>query len=350
MIRMEGRSKAFGSIEPHAVREFRNADLEWLLHRQIYLKRIDVLQLEYMVLGQYAGGFRRIPSIVFEHDVYFQSIARRLPMLHGLLERMQARFEYLRALRWELGMLPKADRIQVCSRENREHLESFVPALRGRIDDGLRAGIDTSRYKFSANGREPLTMLFLGSFRHAPNMEALTWFVRDVLPLIRVREPRARLMIVGSDPPPRHSLPEASAIELVGQVEDIREPLARYAVFLCPILSGSGVRVKLLEAFAAGIPVVSTRLGAEGLTAEDGAVCLLADDAAGFAERVVTLLQDTGRATEIAVRARDFVVANRDLHVMTDNLIASYREQLARMRRDSDPPAEVKGRARQQAI
>ena len=125
-------------------------------------------------------------------------------------------------------------------------------------------------------------MLFLGSFRHLPNQEALHWFVQHVLPQIRAEEPRARLIVIGSDPPPRHSLPEAEAIELIGFVEDVREPLARYALFVCPILSGSGVRVKLLEAFAAGIPVVSTRLGAEGLADADGEICALADDPDGL--------------------------------------------------------------------
>ncbi len=67
-------------------------------------------------------------------------------------------------------------------------------------------------------------------------------------------------------------------LDMLGYVEDVREPLAKYAVFVCPILSGSGVRVKLLEAFAAGIPVVSTFVGAEGLATKDGVICALADD------------------------------------------------------------------------
>src|SRR5262249_48399568 len=83
VVRIERKQKAIGSIEPHAIREFRNRDLAWLIHRQIYTKKIDVLQLEYTVLGQYAGGFQRIPTILFEHDVYFQSIARRLPFMRG---------------------------------------------------------------------------------------------------------------------------------------------------------------------------------------------------------------------------------------------------------------------------
>src|SRR5262249_37275567 len=146
IVRMEGRQKAIGSAEPHAVREFRNRDLAWLIHRQIYLRKVDVLQLEYLVMGQYAVRFRQIPSILFEHDVYFQSIARRLPDMAGAMERITARWEYLRSLRHELELLPKLDRIQVCSRENADYLLSFLPELKGRVDDGFRAGIDTSLY------------------------------------------------------------------------------------------------------------------------------------------------------------------------------------------------------------
>jgi glycosyltransferase involved in cell wall biosynthesis len=332
IVRMEGRQKAFGSTEPHAVREFRNADLAWLIHRQILTKQIDVLQLEYTVLGQYAGGYRRIPSILFEHDVYFQSIARRLPFITNAVEKLQARWEYLRALRYELRMLPKPDRIQVCSRDNKEYIASFLPQLKHRIDDGYRAGIETSLYDFAPRGREPFTLLFLGSFRHLPNQEALTWFLRDVFPKVRAEEPRARLVVIGSDPPQPHSLPESDAIDLIGFVDDVRVPLKKYAVFVCPILSGSGVRVKLLEAFAAGIPVVSTRLGAEGLADRDGDLCALADDAASFAGHVVKLLRDPEAAAQMAERARANVVETRDMRKMTERLVECYRAEVERMR------------------
>jgi glycosyltransferase involved in cell wall biosynthesis len=128
-------------------------------------------------------------------------------------------------------------------------------------------------------------------------------------------------------------LPNASeAIELKGFVPDIREPLARYAVFVCPILSGSGMRVKLLEAFAAGIPVVSTRIGAEGLAAKDGEICALADDPAEFAARILQLFHNPQQAQELARRARDEVVASKDMGVMTEKLVESYREAARRKR------------------
>jgi O-antigen biosynthesis protein len=332
VVRLEGRQKAFGSMEPNAVREFRNRDFAWLIHRQIYLRKIDVLQLEYTSLGQYYGGFRRIPSILFEHDVYFQSIARRLPYITNALEKIQARWEYLRALRYELRLLPKLDRIQVCTPDAAAYLTSFLPQLKGRLDADNRAGIDTCRYHFHTDQREPFTLLFLGSFRHLPNQEALNWFLAEVFPKVRAAEPRTRLIVIGSDPPPRHSLPEDDAIELRGFVEDVREPLSRYSLFICPILSGSGIRVKLLEAFAAGIPVVSTRIGAEGLANMDGEVCALADEAEGFAKAIVGLLGDPDKAAAMAQRAREDVAAKRDMRVMTERLVGSYAAEVERMR------------------
>ena len=338
---------SLGSMQPHAVSEFANEDLDWLIHRQIYLKRIDVVQLEYTPLGQYARAYRHIPTILFEHDIYFQSIARGLAHMPGTLARIKARYEYLRALRYELGMLPRCDRVQVCTRENLEYLAGFLPrkgALRGRLQAGLRAGIDTARYDFSPGGRETFTMLFVGSFQHEPNVVALDWFVNEVLPRITARQkqarrPEARLVVVGSDAPQRHPYPDsAPAVEIRGFVEDIREPLARYAVFVCPVRSGSGVRVKLLEAFASGIPVVSTRIGAEGLARQDGEFCLLADQPEPFAEKVLQVLDDPPLAAEMAARARAEVVANWDMAAITARLVESYGDAVREKNPTSPSP------------
>lgn len=336
LVRMTGRRHTFASINPHAVAEFENEELRWLIHRQIYQRQIDVLQLEYMPLGQYAGQFEQIPSILFEHDVYFQSVGRQWHNMHGLLQRVQASFEYLRALRYELKLLPTVDRVQVCSGANADHLTSFMPKLAARLDRDLRAGVDTAHYPFILEGREPDTLLFLGSFRHLPNQEALHWFTRSVMPLILQRNPRAKLVVIGSDPPPAHSLPHLreGSVELKGFVDDVLEPLRRYALFVCPILSGSGVRVKLLEAFAAGMPVVSTRIGAEGLAETDGEVCALADDPGKFAGHVLNLLHDSAEARRLAERARDYVVRHRDIRTMTGRLEQNYRKAVSDKRRN----------------
>ncbi len=326
IVRPRTDDKGMGSLLPYAVREFVNYDLEWLIHRQMYTRRIDVLQLEYTPLAQYHGEYRRIPCVLFEHDVYFQSVGRGLGHMIGLMGELKARMEYLRALRYELRALPRFDQVQVCTPANRDYLLSFRPDLAAKLRPGLRAGIDTSHYEFRNCGRDPLTMLFVGSFRHDPNRVAMDWFVREVLPRILERQPDAKLVVAGSDPPPDHAYSDFSgALELLGFVEDVREPLGRYAVFVCPILSGSGVRVKLLEAFAAGIPVVSTVLGAEGLARKDGEFCALSDDPAGFADRVLALFEDPQAAAAMASRARAEVEANWDMPAITRKLVEEYR-------------------------
>ncbi len=332
LMRMTGRIRHLGSIEPYAVREFANRDLDWLIDRKIYVDQIDVFQIEYTNMGQYARGFRKIPCILFEHDVYFQSIGRALEKIRNPLKLASPGFEYLRALRFELKMLPKMDRIQMCSEANKKYLAGFLPQLAPRMQAGLRAGIDTSRYDFKPDARTPDTLLFLGSFRHLPNVEALQWFLDHVFPIILKTRPAVRLILVGSDAPPRHSLPDIPNIELVGFVEDVRLSLAEYAVFVCPILTGSGVRVKLLEAFAAGIPVVSTGIGAEGLTDRHGDLCALADTPEDFATKTLQLLDDPAEAAKMAARARANVVDHWDMAVITRKLVGTYRDAVAEMR------------------
>ena len=333
-VRTDDRNPHLASITPHAAHEFHRPRIEWLIQRQTLLHRIDVIQLEYTALGQYARPFNRLACALFEHDVYFQSIGRSLPFMRSPVGKLKARFEYLRAIRFELQLLPRCDHIQVCTEENKRYLESFLPRLKPRISAGMRAGIDTGNYPFPGGARQPYTMLFLGSFRHVPNLVALEWFARFVLPLIVAELPEARLLVAGSDPPPRYAFADpANAVDLLGFVDDVQPLLSSCALFVCPIRSGSGVRVKLLEAFASGIPVVSTTLGAEGLARTDGEFCALADDAEGFSGKAIQLLTDSKLASRMACRARNEVVENWDMAAITGRLVDKYREIIQGKRR-----------------
>jgi GT2 family glycosyltransferase len=327
IVRTAPTKLRMASTAPHAIGEFEIPQVHWLIQRQIFQKQIDVVQLEYTPLGQYLEHYNRVLNVLFEHDIYFQSIARGLAFTDSTLDLAKARFEYLRALRFELETLPHCDRIQVCTRENRQYLEQFLPKLKGRIQDGLRAGVSVQNYRFPGGPRKPMTMLFLGSFRHLPNQIALDWFATEVLPHILTQCPQARLLVAGSDPPAQHSYPPA--VEMLGFVEDIQPLFAECSVFVCPIRSGSGVRVKLLEAFASGIPVVSTVVGAEGFSDD---ICYLADAPAAFAAGVVKLLTNPQLGTEIAKRARQEVAAKWDMPVITKRLVESYQEALKEKR------------------
>ncbi len=117
---------------------------------------------------------------------------------------------------------------------------------------------------------------------------------------------------------------------MLGQVPDIREPLRSHAVFVCPILSGAGMRVKILEAFASGIPVVSTTLGAEGLAGTHGTHYLLADSPTAFADAAIYLLENSDAAQAMAARARQLVETNYDWASIGLRVEAIYRGLIAK--------------------
>ncbi|MDQ2774689.1 MAG: glycosyltransferase [Acidobacteriota bacterium] len=327
---------------PTVIREFEDPEFAWALDRTIFLKKVDVVQMEYTLLGQYVGDYRRIPWIIFEHDLAFQSLARRLKGKPTL----RLAIPYMQLLRYESNMVKQFARVQVCSEENARYLLEFVPEIKGRVDSDLRAIIQSDRYEYAAAGREPETMLFLGSFRHAPNVQALTWFIDRVFPQIVRQRSGATLVIAGSGS--SEILGEKlhhPNIRVLGFVEDAGELLRRNAIMLCPILSGSGVRVKLLEGFASGIPVVSTTLGAEGLTCKSGEICELADSPEDFAASVVRLLEDPGYASELARRARLMVETEKDAKKATARLVQTYRLEIERRR---PPQSSVKQPAREE--
>ncbi len=344
VVRERGRLAGLGGLVPHAAREFASDDFRWRLHRSVYVNEIDVIQLDYTQLAVYAEAFDRIATFLFEHDVYFQSVASGLRTVSNPAEKLLHGYEYLRALRFELGALRRFDGVQTCTTENRRYLESFLGgsangAGRDRdtrngvplIRDDLRAAIDLARYEYNEEGRRPDTLLFIGSFQHPPNRQALAYFIERVLPAVRAARPAARLLVAGAHAPPNFAATmSAPGVEFLGRVEDIRELYARCAVFVCPILSGSGIRVKLLEAFAAGIPTVSTALGAEGLATESGEIVELAETPESFAAATLSLLDDPDRARAMAGRARREVEQNWSAEQRTAKLEQHYREVLRR--------------------
>ena len=309
-------------IWPHAAQSYWNPDLHWRIHRAILKHRIDIVQIEYAQLASYGERFHQVVCCLFEHDLHYQSVQRSI--LAGGPDALRHGYEYLRALRFELRMLPRFDAVQVCSREQRLALQGLLgespPVL-----DNLRAAIDADSYPCPRNDREPDTILFVGNFRHPPNLGGLTFLREEVMPLVRERRPGARLVVVGADAPEWLAATlNDDGLEFLGAVPEIRRVLARYAVLAAPILSGSGIRVKILEAFACGIPVVSTTLGAEGLRAQEAGTAAIGDRPEAFALAVVRLLSNPPRAEAMARAARRAVERDWNGRRTVSRLLSHY--------------------------
>ncbi len=151
----------------------------------------------------------------------------------------------------------------------------------------------------------PSPSSFLGSLDWRPNLEAVTWFLESVWPIVRRAVPRARFHVGGSNPPADLAgRLRTEGVRFLGRVPDARDFLASGAAMVVPLRSGGGMRVKILEAMALGVPVVSSHLGATGIGALDGTEILLADGPEALAAACVSLLLEQDRAVAIGRAGR----------------------------------------------
>ena len=148
---------------------------------------------------------------------------------------------------------------------------------------------------------------FLGGYGHAPNVDAVTFFVRDVLPLIHLDEPDARFIIAGANPTPAVLALAGPYVEVTGQIDDLRKVFDRARVFACSLRIGAGTKGKVSTAMAYGIPVVSTSCGAEGMELAEGSEYLLADDAASFAAACLRAYRDPELWQSLSANGQDLV-------------------------------------------
>ncbi|MGH7858701.1 MAG: glycosyltransferase family 4 protein, partial [Candidatus Binatia bacterium] len=184
--------------------------------------------------------------------------------------------------------------------------------------------------------------LFVGSTWY-PNVEALHYFAREILPLLRRHVPEFRLVVAGNVSESRElRLPPDSGIELLGFVDDLRPHLAASRVFVVPILRGHGSRLKILDAAAAGVPVVSTTKGAEGLTFLDGSEIILADDPVEFAGSVIRLLRDDAFAKRLGDAAFERVRREYDWSCAGERLEEAFSLLPARRSGRAHAPAIVR--------
>lgn len=199
------------------------------------------------------------------------------------------------------------DQLWVCSREDERRLsELYAPATPVHVvPNAVRLG----DHDAGARGAAPLTLLFMGFYPHVPNTIAAEFLIDAVFPELVAARAEARLLLVGARPPA--SLRAAAArdprIVVTGALPDIGPELARATVLVVPLFQGGGTRLKVLEAFAAGLPVVSTAKGVEGLDVVDGTHVLLAESATDFVAASLALWRDPALAARLAANARELV-------------------------------------------
>jgi glycosyltransferase involved in cell wall biosynthesis len=264
------------------------------------------------------GAGVELPSLLFQHNVEALIWQRLRDNARGWLKRRYITAQWRRLARFEREAAADFDGVVAVSEEDAALMRRDY-AL-GNVLGAVPTGVDTESYQPPTGPRPPQTLVFLGSMDWLPNIEGIRWFAETGWPLLRQKHPAATLTIVGRRPTAavRELAARDPSIRVTGTVDDVRPHLAQAAVMIVPLRVGGGTRIKIFEGMATGIPVVSTRIGAEGLAVADGEHLLLADTPAELAAAVGGLWARPGGAQRMGAAGRELVRSRFSWPKVTD--------------------------------
>lgn len=302
-------------------------ELERLLRNQTF----DAIQIEGVHLFAYVQRLRELAPkarIISDwHNIESELLARYAENAPNAARRFYARRTTTLLRRLEGRMLELCDAHTVCSERERRILLERAPSARIEVAGN---GVDVDFFAQTSDaGVARKSVVFVGSMDYHANIDAALYFANETWPLLRARRPELEFVVVGSRPAPEIlALRNQPGITVTGTVDDVRPYYHAALAVLVPLRVGSGTRLKVLEAMAAGTPVVSTTLGAEGLAIKDGENIFIADSPAVMAYRVAALQAGSPEWLKIANNARMLVKTRYDWSIIGETLRQLYAEQL----------------------
>jgi glycosyltransferase involved in cell wall biosynthesis len=313
---------------PLPVVNYISPDMEQAIRELLSGPPFDIVHLDIVQLAGYAPLIAQcMPGarIVYNwHNIESELMRRYAETAPSFAHRAYGQFTAMRMRALEKDLLGNSFGHLVCSRREEEQLHQIVPEARIAV---IENGVDSKAYAGiggSNSGRKRL--IFVGSMNYHANIDGAVWFTREIWPAVHNRFPDWTLMLVGSNPAPAVRALEGGAVEVTGTVASVAPYYADALAAIVPLRSGAGTRLKILEAMAAGVPVVSTTLGAEGLAVSPGTDILIADMAESWMEALASL-SGTGseqRWDSIAAAGRSLVESRYDWDVLGQSLYETY--------------------------
>jgi len=294
------RHLAYESAEPWFVSYYNSATMESLL-AELMSRSFDLILIEHSFMARFLPFLRQdVPKVLDMHNVHTLMAWRRAQEKSGS-EKDDAVKEFERAQFFERTVCSACQLCLCCSDQDAEAARHFLNIEHSRV---IPNGVDTAMMTAGKAQVTPGYLLFTGMMNYEPNLEAVRYFVKEILPLIRAEVPYATFHIAGANPSPEVVALAAEGVYIHASVPDMRPYFHQACVVVAPLLHGGGTRLKILDAAACGKPIVSTSVGAEGLNFANGRDLLLADSAPGFAQTVIGLLTNPDRQTELSRWAR----------------------------------------------
>lgn len=310
---------------PMYYRRFYTDDFRNKLREILKSRPLDIVQMEFDKMLYWVNFTHKLPSLYIEHDVAGLCLSGGKNPPHSGWRWGIDLLEWMRTLRWEVVMGRQYDRIMTLSTRDREILRRLLP---GREISAGKTGTSLEQFYSPYRPIVKPSLLFIGSFIHYPNVEAVLYFKEKIWPLIREKIPRISLTVVGSHPTPEIRELAGELIEVTGFVDDVRAYLDQAAIFVAPMRKGYGMKGKILEAMARAKPVVTTSNGMGGMRVVPGRHLLIGDTPEDFAAAVVRLIEDEELRGKIARAGQALIKEEYDWGKIAGEMDEIYKEML----------------------
>jgi glycosyltransferase involved in cell wall biosynthesis len=285
-------------------------------------RRIDLWHCEWTPYAEAMRSTCLSPWIVVAHNVESMIWRRLAENEPHPVRRRYIQHQWRKYVHFERWAYAAATRCVAVSAEDADRIRG---EFGGRAVDVVENGVDTAAFQPAGASRDPKTILFLGSLDWRPNQDAVRLLIESIFPAVRNLESEARLQIVGRRPPEwLRQLAHRPGIEIFADVSDVRPFLAQAGLLAVPLRIGGGSRLKILEALACETPVVSTRIGAEGLNLQSGVHLEIVDDAREMASTLVRAIRHPHRIQEQARAGRRLVLRHYDWNTLAEKLDATW--------------------------
>ena len=268
----------------------------------------DLIQCEYLQTLHFIPNLRQFPSLLTHHEVLSLARERSFRSSQGVAQRIFRFVKWKLTAAYEKRVCRKVKSVVALSTVDQSYLKLRLKVPEPRL---ARTDVDTEYFQPRPGYEEiPGSLVFVGYFKHPPNVEALHYFFRWIWPRVQEAIPEATITLIGPFAPPEVlAYSQKNVVIFADLVPDLRPYLQRHAIFVAPIISGAGLRGKILEALAMGKAVVATSRSVEGYPFVHGQELMVAGTAQEFSQHVIDLLRDPDRRAALGRMGRARVEA-----------------------------------------
>ncbi|HEX5888245.1 MAG TPA: glycosyltransferase [Pyrinomonadaceae bacterium] len=310
------------SPRPYAIKKYESAAMLDKIAELESKNSFDLLVCDFLAPAANVPQTLKTPAVLFQHNVEAMIWKRHYEVQTNPIKKAYLYGQWQKMRRFEKEACSRFDCVIAVSADDRDQMKREYGA---RAVFDVPTGVDTEFFRPGGTVQTAKSgLVFTGSMDWLPNEDAIRYFMREIMPLVKKRVPDTTLTVVGRNPPPAlvDLSKDDSSLVITGRVDDVRPYMESASAYIVPLRIGGGTRLKIFEAMAMEKAVVSTTVGAEGLPLTNGVELLLADEPDTFADAVVKVLSDSEYASALGQRAAANVRQNHGWGQVTENFIS----------------------------